>query len=193
MKNRIIGFLVVFLCILEVMLVLASWLMSAIEVEGIRSLLSAEGIRWFFGSFVDGLQTEVLIWILLLSITWGCVRNCGLGHYNHDIRHYGAFRIVLFVVVVYVSFILYISLPSHAILRSATGGLWSSAFSRAVVPIIAFIFSWVSIIYGLITKRFASASTIIAAMGDGIKTIAPYLVLYVFVMQLINSLVYVIN
>ena len=68
MKNRIIGFLVVFLCILEVMLVLASWLMSAIEVEGIRSLLSAEGIRWFFGSFVDGLQTEVLIWILLLTV-----------------------------------------------------------------------------------------------------------------------------
>ncbi|UKK49837.1 AbgT family transporter [Prevotella sp. E13-17] len=193
MTNKIIGALLVFLCTLELVLILTSWFMSAIEVEGIRSLLSAEGVRWFLGSFVDGLQNEELIWGLLLSIAWGCVKNSGVYQHHHDIRHDGAFRIVLFIDVLYILFILYLSIPSHAILRSATGELWPSAFSRAIVPMLAFILSLSCVIYGLITKKFTSVASVVEAMGDGVKTIAPYMVLYVFAMQLINSFRYVIS
>ena len=33
----------------EVLLIILSWLLSATRMEGVRSLLSSEGIRWFFG------------------------------------------------------------------------------------------------------------------------------------------------
>ena len=35
----------------ECVLVILSWLLSAARLEGVRSMLSSEGIRWFIGNF----------------------------------------------------------------------------------------------------------------------------------------------
>jgi aminobenzoyl-glutamate transport protein len=48
-KERL-GVVVFTLLISEALLVILSWLLSATRMEGVRSLLSSEGIRWFFGS-----------------------------------------------------------------------------------------------------------------------------------------------
>ena len=56
------------LALAEVMLILVSWLLTAAVPEAsMRSLLSSEGIRWFFGHFSDNLATPVLVWLLLVS------------------------------------------------------------------------------------------------------------------------------
>ena len=39
------------LLIAEAVLILLSWILSAMRVDGVRSLLSGEGVRWFFGNF----------------------------------------------------------------------------------------------------------------------------------------------
>ena len=41
------------LVVAEVALVLISWVLSAIQTEGVQSLLSSEGIRWLFSSSVS--------------------------------------------------------------------------------------------------------------------------------------------
>ena len=60
--------LILSLGILQLLLVILSWLLSAMRVEGVRSLLSGEGIRWFIGGFTGMLLQPLLAWLLLLLI-----------------------------------------------------------------------------------------------------------------------------
>ena len=39
--------------IANLLLVLLSWIISAIGVAGVRSLISSEGLRWFLSRYVD--------------------------------------------------------------------------------------------------------------------------------------------
>ena len=53
------------MAILQVALFLVSWLITAASPETtVRSLLSNEGIRWFFGSVVDNVASPPLVWIV---------------------------------------------------------------------------------------------------------------------------------
>ena len=70
--KRIVGQTVLLLAIAQIVLVLVSWLIAAAMPElAVRSLLSSEGIRWFFGHFIRNLATPFLVWILLLCIAFG--------------------------------------------------------------------------------------------------------------------------
>ena len=62
--------------VLQVLLFLVSWIISAASPEPVvRSLLSNEGIRWFFASFIDNVATPPLVWLLVLSMAYGAVVN----------------------------------------------------------------------------------------------------------------------
>lgn len=66
------------LLLAEALLIILSWLLSATRLEGIRSLLSSEGIRWFFGSFTTIVASPYLVYLLLILITLGTLRATGL-------------------------------------------------------------------------------------------------------------------
>ena len=67
--KRWLAHIAMLLLVGQLLLLLVSWLLSAVfPVSGIHSLLSGEGLRWFFGSFADMLATPVLVWILLRSM-----------------------------------------------------------------------------------------------------------------------------
>ena len=48
------------LLVAQSLLVIVSWLLSAMRLEGVRSLLSSEGIRWFVGGFSDIVANPLL-------------------------------------------------------------------------------------------------------------------------------------
>ena len=77
--SRICGYAMFLLILAQIVLVLASWLITAAMPDVFpRSLLSTEGIRWFFGTFTANLQSPWLVWLLLISIAWGTLRASGL-------------------------------------------------------------------------------------------------------------------
>lgn len=77
--SRICGYAMFLLILAQIVLVLASWLITAAMPDVFpRSLLSPEGIRWFFGTFTANLQSHWLVWLLLISIAWGTLRASGL-------------------------------------------------------------------------------------------------------------------
>ena len=79
MKNKLLGIVAVVLLLLQVAVIIVSWLVSAAMPDvPIHSLLSSEGIRWFFGTFVDNLLTPLLVWLLLLSMAWSTVSKSRL-------------------------------------------------------------------------------------------------------------------
>ena len=66
--DRFLSLLVGVLIAAQIALVLASWLLSATSAGSVRSLLSAEGVRWFCGSFSAMLASPLLACLLLLSM-----------------------------------------------------------------------------------------------------------------------------
>ena len=122
----------------EALLIILSWILSTTMTEGIRSLLSSEGIRWFFGSFTSVIASPLLVWLLLALIAIGSLQKSGLTAWQRNYRDRLALRVATVSLLIYLGLIALLTFPPHAILLSATGNLFPSAFSRSLVPIIAF-------------------------------------------------------
>ena len=195
MGKRLLGYLVVALVLALMALVLLSWLLSATQGGGVRSLLSSEGIRFFFGGFTDMLGKPLLVWLLLLSMAWGCLRQSGLLQFFSKPltlhRRRQALVLMAVLLVVYVGVVLMLTLTPQAVLLSATGQLWPSPFSHALVPFVAFGVLLLSVVYGLLSRRFLSVADVCQSLTAGIAAAAPLLLLYVLIMQLAGALRFV--
>jgi aminobenzoyl-glutamate transport protein len=189
--KRGFSYLVCLLVLAELLLVLTSWLLSATMAEGVRSLISSEGVRWFFGSFSTLLSTEWLVWLLLLAMTGGCLWQSGLLHPQDGYRQGVALRAAVVLLVIYVIAVLALTAVPHAVLLSATGQLMPSPFSRALVPIVSFGALLVSAVFGYASGRFSSVSDVVDALSFGIGKSAPLFLLYILAVQLYESLRFV--
>ena len=198
--KRLVAHITLALLLAQVALMLVSWLLSASMTGGVRSLLSSEGIRWFIGQYVDILASPVLVWLLLLSLAWGCLSGCGLSDRFHKdrrstlflrYREQAALRFSLIVLTLYVVVILSLTMIPHAILLSSTGRLFPSAFSRALVPILSLGIILFSATYGWIGGVFKSLSDVIDSLSLGIGRAAPLFILYILFVQLYESLRFV--
>ena len=188
-----LGWLCLVTVIAETLLVILSWLLSAMRVEGVRSLLSSEGIRWFFSSFSDLVASPVLVCLLVLMCALGCLQKSRVttifsGKKSINFRDRLALYVALAFLLIYVVIILLLTLMPHAILLSATGHLFPSAFSRSLVPIIAFGISIFSVAFGLMSGVMRNLSDILQALSFGIAKGAPLLVFYLFAVQLVGCL-----
>ena len=208
--NRL-GVVAFVLFLAEALLFILSWLLSATRMESVRSLISSEGIRWFFGSWQSIVSSPLLVWLLLCLIAWGSLRKSGLMRSgqnggsrsalplglskNFFTFHYSllpfrdrlALRVSLVFLVIYLFILALLTLTPHAILLSATGHLFPSAFSRSLVPVIAFGVCLVSITFGLVSGRLRSLADILDALSTGIARGAPLIVIYLFAIQLFES------
>ena len=190
-----LGWLCLVTVIAETLLVILSWLLSAMRVEGVRSLLSSEGIRWFFSSFNDLIASPVLVGLLVLMCALGCLQKSRVttifgGKKSINFRDRLALYVALAFLLIYVVIIILLTLMPHAILLSATGHLFPSAFSRSLVPIIAFGICIFSVAFGLMAGVMQNLSDILQALSFGIAKGAPLLVFYLFAVQLISYAFY---
>lgn len=188
------------LLLAEALLVILSWLLSATMMEGVRSLLSSEGIRWFFGSFTDMIASPLLVWLVLLLSALGCLQKCGfISSSRQDTfapltyRNRIALRVAAFFLVVYLAILALLTLMPHAILLSATGELFPSAFSHSLIPLIAFGIILFSVAYGIMSGRLKTLSDILEAMSFGIAKGAPLFIVLILLIQFVESLRFVFS
>lgn len=181
------------LIVAQLLLVLVSWLLSAMMVDGVRSLLSSEGLRWFFGSFTSLLDTPALVWLLLLAMAGGSLVRSGLLHRGSTYRDKTALHSVVIVMALYVAAVLALVALPHAVLLSATGNLFPSPFSRAFVPIVSFGLLLASALYGRVSGRFPSTAAVADAACYGIAQAAPLFLFYVLIIQFAASLRFVFS
>ncbi|MGI6242317.1 MAG: tellurium resistance protein TerC [Prevotella sp.] len=186
----------------QIVLILASWLLTAAMPDtSLRSLLSAGGIRWFFGNFATDMADSMLIYIIVLVIAWGSIRASGLcealksllGLHRSPLTSQQKFALkgallMLFVEVVVVALLTF--LP-HAILLSITGELFPSSFSAALIPILAFMGTSVSIFYSLLSRKLRNVYEVGQAMCSASSWLMPLLLLYVFASVFYHSFSYV--
>jgi len=185
------------LVLAQLVLVIVSWLLSATRLEGVRSLLSSEGIRWFIGDFSSIIASPLLAWLLLILIALGALQKSGavslfaIRYSLFTYRDRVALRVALAFLIIYIVIIGLLTLLPHAILLSATGSLFPSAFSRSLLPIIALGICFTSIAFGVVAGRLRSLSDVLNAMSYGIVQGAPMMIIYLLAIQLYASLRFV--
>jgi aminobenzoyl-glutamate transport protein len=191
MNKRLIALACVAFGVAELLLVILSWLLSATRLEGVRSLISSEGIRWFVGEFTYTLASPLLVWLLLVLVALGCLQRSGLMSRGRGYRDRVALRVSLSFIIIYVVIICLLTLMPHAILLSVTGSLFPSAFSRALVPIICFGVGVLSISFGMVSGRLHTLTDILDALTFGLQQGAPLIILYIMFFQFYASLLFV--
>lgn len=192
--KKIISILTVTLVVVWCLLVLLSWLLSATMVEGVRSMLTGEAVRWFLGHAVDVLFRPLLVWLLMGAVAWGCLsRSRLLVAAANDLHRRAALRAAALVLLVCIGGVLLLTALPHAVLLSATGTLWHSPFSRALVPLCCFTVTFCSIGYGVIARTFTSLADIVAAFVGGLSDAAPLVLVYLLATPFYASLCYVFD
>ena len=198
MRNRIVSYIALVLFVLEILLCLVSWLLGAlIPGSGIRSVFGSEGIRWLFGHHVDVIGTPLLVWILLLSVSYGCFRDSGLAGLLLRLRHMQyreriALYSIAFLLLSYVSTMLVLTVIPHAVLLSVTGNLFPSPFSAAFIPIVSFGVCLVSVVFGIISGRYHSVFAVYHSLFIGVEMAAPLFILYILSVQLYYTFCFVL-
>ena len=192
--KKILPHLAFVLAGLQLLLMLVSWLLSAaFPASQFRSLLTGEGLRWFMGSYAHLVATPVLTWLLLGAMAYGCMWRSGLLRRPSNYRERRALMMALFVLAVVVVLMLLLTVVPHAVLLSAVGGLWPSPFSSSLVPVLAFTVTLVSAFYGLVAGRFEDLSDVYLALIQGIRQGAPLLLFYVLLIQIYESLRFMLS
>lgn len=192
MKSKICAYAMFLLALAQIVLVLMSWLITAAMPDAFpRSMLSPEGIRWFFGSFTENLESPWLVGLLLICIAWGTLQTSGLLHFDRTIyRHRNAFKLVLIELVLFIAVILLLTIVPHAILLNVMGGIEASSFSRSILPYICFSVIVMSLSFGAVSNRLQGIEAMGESLSEGIQSAAPYFVIYILVNQLYSSIEY---
>ena len=195
MYKKVLAYLALSLGIAEVVVILVSWLLTAAMPESFtHSLTSPEGIRWFMGQCVDHLTSVWLVWLVLISITIGVVKQSRVLHFDHtQYRQRTALRLMLIELCISVGILLALTLLPHAILLNAVGTLFPGPFTHSLIPYICFSVMVMSMSYGIMSESIKGISQVYDAMNQGIRLLSPCFLFYILVMQLYTSILYVME
>lgn len=198
-RERLMTSIATGLVLVQLCVVLVSWLLKAANPAlPVRSLLSSEGVRWFWGQLAHNLSTPSLVWLLLGSAAYGCFQHSGIGALFHRKSQLGyrqrtARKAVAVELLVLVALVAGMTLMPHAMLLSITGTLFPSSFSHGLVPLAAFSVILCSATYGLIAGNYKQLTDIFAALSKGLKASSPYTLLYIIGIELFYSICFVLQ
>ncbi|WP_346748053.1 AbgT family transporter [Prevotella jejuni] len=211
MRNKL-GYIVLVLLVSQLALILLSWLVTAAFPElSMRSMLSSEGIRWFFGSFVSNQLSPLLIYFIMAVMAVGaCVRSrlydalretlsntrsslTTSSDHQHKVhyREKVGLRIALVEFIVYVIIMVLLTAIPHAILLSVTGQLFPSSFSSSFIPSLSLIIIIMSLTYGVASGTIDSVAKMHKVLVGGLEVGSRLVPTYVVGIQLYMSIRYV--
>ena len=211
MRNKL-GYIVLVLLVSQLALILLSWLVTAAFPElPMRSVLSSEGIRWFFGSFVSNQLSPLLIYFIMAGMGGGaCVRSrlydalretlsntrsslTTSSNHQHKVhyREKVGLRIALVEFIVYVIIMILLTAIPHAILLSVTGQLFPSSFSSSFIPSLSLIIIIMSLTYGVASGTIDSVAKMHKVLVGGLEVGSRLVPTYVVGIQLYMSIKYV--
>ena len=194
--QRHLGVFIIILVVAQLMIILLSWLLSAALPDlSVHSLLSSEGIRWFFGQFSSNIATPLTAWLIVAVIAYGCLSSCGILELKHplDFRQRVAIRFVVFEIVVFVAIILLLTLMPHAVLLSIDGDICSGSLANSIIPYLSLVVCVSSITYSYLSGRCNTKAELFDMLCEGNRQLSPLYIIYVLLAQLVYSVLYVLS
>ena len=187
--------------LLTLALALFSWMGSVYGVNGVQSLLSAEGIRWVLGHVLENyVLAPALGIILVLLMGLGVGFRSGL--YDASKRFLRKGRLlsrkerraltlaVLFFMFYVVLLVASMFLPWN-LYWSVTGDWLHSPFSKGFIYLLSMGIGLVGMVYGYVAGSYRSMVDVMQGMSCLIARKASYFVTLFFVVQFFSSLEYV--
>lgn len=194
--QRHLGVFIIILVVAQLMIILLSWLLSAALPDlSVHSLLSSEGIRWFFGQFSSNIATPLTAWLIVAVIAYGCLSSCGILELKHplDFRQRVAIRFVVFEIVVFVAIILLLTLMPHAVLLSIDGDICSGSLANSIIPYLSLVVCVTSITYAYLSGSCNTKAELFDMLCEGNRQLSPLFIIYVLLTQLVYSVLYVLS
>lgn len=177
------------LLVVQVLLVFVSWLITAVSPEShIHSLLSSEGLRWLFGSFVDNITQPFLVWMILVAMAVGTWRSSVPRHTRIIIP-----SLVWVELAIILAVMLLLTVVPHAILRSVTGSLFPSSFSHSILPVMCITTIICAITIGFANNRLHTLADVYDALVSGLRDAACLVPIYIVATELYFSFRFVIG
>lgn len=199
-SNRACSRMSLLFFLLTLVLALFSWIGSIYGLEGVQSLLSAEGIRWVLGHVVGNyVQCPALGIMLILFMGLGIVIRSGL----YDVlkrffrkekllsrKERRALTLASATLFIYVALVCTSMWLPWNLLRSITGSWAHSPFSEGFVYILSVGLGLTGMVYGYVSDTFRSMADVVESMASMIASRAFSLVSLFFVVQFFSSLAY---
>ena len=185
------------LLVLQVLIVPASWIISAVAPSsGVHSLISEGGIRWLVGQYSDNVSTSVLVYIIIAFISYNMFVNSGLlsaiiSKAKLSMQQKFALRVMAVVLILFITALAYLTITPHAVLLSVTGNLFPSSFSDGLIPLLCFEVFILSLIYGIFGGTITSINEFWNCVTKESNSLLPVLFLYLLSIQLYHCFVFV--
>ncbi len=195
--KRLCAILSITLLVLQVLIVPASWIISAVAPSsGVHSLISEGGIRWLVGQYSDNVSTSVLVYIIIAFISYNMFVNSGLlsaiiSKAKLSMQQTFALRVMAVVLILFITALAYLTITPHAVLLSVTGNLFPSSFSDGLIPLLCFEVFILSLIYGIFGGTITSINGFWNCVTKESNSLLPVLFLYLLSIQLYHCFVFV--
>ena len=203
--KNIIPITVVILFLLEVIIIVASWIVSVLWQEyGFTPLISYRGIRWMVGELPEIVASHWLLTIILFGMTLGVssaafrkgISSSLPPSTSSKTSKYAeriAIHATIVVAVIFLSLLTYWIAGPGTLLLSATGTFLGSSLSKGIIPLSLFFCSLLSVTFGLFSGRIPNLSALFSSMVGGVEKTVPFLILYIFIALCISSVRFVIS
>lgn len=187
---RLLGGATLTLLAMQLLMVFVSWLITAAAPEAaVHSLLSSEGVRWFFAHFTRNLHSPVLVWLILVAVAGGSMARAYQAHRSSPSRT--AMHVVIVELALFVVVLLMLSVVPHALLLSVTGSLFPSSFSDGVLAFVCLAITVCSLTYCIVGKQVDSVGEAYDVLCDGVRFSSVLIPIYIVAAQLYHSLLFV--
>ncbi|WP_051540646.1 hypothetical protein [Segatella baroniae] len=155
----------------------------------VRSLLSSEGIRWFFGRFTTNMASPVLVWLVMAFVAMGSVEESRLltRYSKLSYRERFAMSIVWMELAGILMVLGLLTLLPHAVLANVNGELFPSSFSWSLIPVVCFSLSLFSLTYALVSGHIERLEQLFDLLTFGLRKHAGWLLVYILFMQVYYS------
>ena len=189
MKNRPFTPLLLLLLLL---LSLYSWIGSACGLA-VRSLYSADGLRWMFSHSVSNISAapwgEILAGLITISVLWrsGIIHSVSR---RASLKQKRAISLAILVLIVECVLLASLLLPPAMVLLSPFGTIAHSPFLRGLYGAICTGIIIVCNVYGLSSGRFVTLTDALEAHVALLRRGLPLLIDVVLVSQLVACLDY---
>jgi len=191
--------------ILVLAVILASWISSVLEMRfsnvfsmyGIRSMLSAAGIRWLVSNAGNTIANAPVGNAIMLFMAVGAVDGSGLGratvkcfHGTVSPREKASLTVAAVSLLLLVLLFVLGAVSGGNLSVGLAGGIADSPLARGLTFTVMLVLAVPSIAYGLASGTFQSSHDCVHALAMFIAPMAEFLICLVVASQLVGTILY---
>jgi p-aminobenzoyl-glutamate transporter AbgT len=196
-KSKIFVLSTISLCVLQVLIILLSWIISAIfPAHGFHSLLSDSGIRWLLSRYINNGYSDFLIWFLFCSsfigtFIWSKLPKKIISFKSCDYNERFAIRVFFCELAIGIFICLLLALYPHSSLLGITGKLFPGPFIMGISFILGITILGGSVTFLMLSGKLKTYEDASKALLFGIKAVAPLVVIFFLLKETLEMIRFV--